>query len=161
MLRLDVIPSVPWSHRLTDRRMAPLERLCNHRCKLRVKRSSEGVVRMRKAIFEISAAIAAGAIVLIVVAAGGSLSNVLKWVIVGATALAACGLAWWSSRRSSPGSTSSGLEIANRIRSDGNVDLEDIDVGTPGQDARIGNDIRSKRDTRIKGISVKTGKRSK
>ncbi|MEV6489042.1 hypothetical protein AB0M20_10480 [Actinoplanes sp. NPDC051633] len=126
-----------------------------------IEHRSEDTKNMRKAIFEISAAVGAAAIVLIVVAVSGSLSGVLRWLLVGATAVAACGLAWWAARRLSQTANPSGLQIANRIRSSGKVNIEDVSLDPTARDAQVANDIRSKRDTSIKRIGTQNKRPSK
>lgn len=110
---------------------------------------------MRRTVFEVAVAVAAAAIVLLVAAVSGSLHGLLRWLVVVAVALAACGTAWLAARRASPGQVS-GVEIGNRIRSDDNITIQDISVAPTGENVSVGNDIRSKRSTWLRGI--KTGK---
>src|SRR4051794_8104592 len=108
---------------------------------------------MRRTIFEVAVAVAAAAIVLLVAAVSGSLHGPLRWLLVVAVALVACGAAWLAARRISPAQVS-GVEVGNRIRSKDDVNIQDISVGSTSENVSVGNDIRSKRGTRLRGINV-------
>ncbi len=113
---------------------------------------------MRKAIFQVAAAVAAAAIVLLVVAVSNSLSAPVRWLLVAVTALVAFSAAWLAARRISPGH-GSGVEVGNRIRSGGDVHVEDVSVEPTSQGIRIGSDIRSKRSARLARIVVGKNRR--
>jgi len=108
---------------------------------------------MRRTIFEVAVAVAAATIVFLVAALSGALHSPLRWLLVVAVALVACGAAWLAARRISPTKVS-GVEVGNRIRAKGNVDIQDVSVNPTGQNVAVGNDIRSKRGTRLRGITV-------
>jgi hypothetical protein len=116
-------------------------------------RWGEAVDRMRKTIFEVAVAVAAAVIVLMVAAVNGSLHGLLRWLLVIAVALVACVVAWLAARRVS-GTRTSGVEIANRLQSKGNVDVQDISIESTGHDVSVANDIRSKRAILISKIRV-------
>ena len=113
---------------------------------------------MRRTIFEVAAAVAAAAIVLLVAAVSGSLHGLLRWLVVVAVALVACGIAWLAARRTAP-AAASGIEVGNRIRSEDSVTIEDISVGPVGENVRVGNDIRAKRGTLLRGITTSKARR--
>lgn len=114
---------------------------------------------MQKTVFQVAAAVAAAAIVLLVVAVSGSLSGVLRWLLVAATALVSFAAAWFSARRVSR-STVSGVEIGNRIKSGEDVHIQGLNVQPNEGSTHIGNDIRSKRSTRLLDIVIGKSRRS-
>lgn len=113
---------------------------------------------MRKTIFEVAVAVAAAAIVLLVAAVSGSLHGTPRWLLVAGVALIACGTAWLAARRILPAQVP-GVEVGNRIRSNENVNVRDISVEPTTENISIANDIRSKRSTRLHGITVRNTRR--
>lgn len=108
---------------------------------------------MRRTIFEVAVAVAAATIVFLVAALSGALHGPLRWLLVVAVALLACGAAWLAARRMSP-SHVPGVEVGNRIRAKKNVDIHDISVSPSAEGISVGNDIQSKRSTRLHRINV-------
>lgn len=110
---------------------------------------------MRKALFEIGAAVAAAAIGLLVLKVSDGLGPVPQWILVIGTAFIAFALASWAGRNIGPTSAHPHAEVGTQIRSDGSVTISDVQVGSAGvADTTVGKALRSKKDTKISGVRI-------
>ncbi len=101
-------------------------------------------------------AAAAAILVFVIVVVSGSWPPVARWLLIGVTGLIAVGAALMASRGNSRESAA-GVEVGNRIRSRGNVAIEDVSVDETKDNVRVGNDIVSRLGAQLRRIAVGRG----
>ncbi|WP_290050071.1 hypothetical protein [Amycolatopsis solani] len=114
---------------------------------------------MRKTVFEVGAAAAAGIITYIVSTAIGTLNSFARWGLVILIAATVFALTWLMARKESkshPGDPNedNGIQIGNRVSTEGDLLIDKIDVAPGDANIAVGNDVNSKGKATLSRITV-------
>jgi hypothetical protein len=107
---------------------------------------------MRRAVFEVGAAVAAALVALAVTTLAGMTSGLWKVFIIAASAVLALAAAAWASSQTN--SVRRVIRVGSRQTAKGNIRLENISADPAEADVEIGLKNKSGKDITVKGVNV-------